>query len=120
MFSIGGVPLRFYRGDPDSPPGRYREVLSEEIQAKQLAFEFMKQPAFRGALRFAVETSGDGEVSAIYLIQVDSEERIRGTWTIMRSAVPQVASIDQRKEPAQLPPPSVGTATKKAEQADSE
>ena len=39
-FSVGSVPLRYYKGDPDDPPSRYLTHSDGELQHLQTLFRF--------------------------------------------------------------------------------
>jgi hypothetical protein len=65
IFSIGEVPVRFYRGDADAAPGDHLKVaLAEQLQL-QLAFNDARVDLI---WRFVVETNIAGEADSIILI----------------------------------------------------
>lgn len=78
MFSIGGVPFRFYRGDADGPPSKTCKVSYPELS--QLAMTFMgSNQDF--AYRIAVETDFDGSVLTVKFVVLSDEKPIF-TWEI--------------------------------------
>lgn len=71
-FTIGSVPFRFYRGDPDEPPFNYQFKSYGEIHHLQLCLALDRGfHEIDGVLRLAVETDGSGEVSAVTLVEMD-------------------------------------------------
>lgn len=121
VFAIGGVPLRFYRGEPGDIPQNSLRVAFPELTAKQDAFLFRaSSPTLLPkphALRLAVETDDEGVVARITLLQViGAEGKLVGErWTIFEAEKPaNVASFPPRKEEGkELGKPSVGSRKKK-------
>jgi hypothetical protein len=124
VLAIGGAPLRFYRGEPGQIPKNSLRVAFPELTAKQDAFRFrspspslLSQPH---ALRLAVETDDDGEVTRITLLQVLGAEgkRLGERWLIFEAEKPaNVAPFPPRKEEGkELGKPSVGSRKKKPEE----
>lgn len=107
VFSIVGVPLRFYRGDHESPPARTLMRRFPELRCQQLAFEFLEKPQGDVAFRIAVETNGRGEVESVYLVKVDLENDTVTPWRIPLEEEVSVTSIDLRRDGVVLPPVEV-------------
>jgi len=71
--SIGGHPLRFYRGEPEDIPVRYRQMSFPEFAGqKEAAKLYASLPGNRG-LRIAIENDPKGRPSAIYLVEMDED-----------------------------------------------
>jgi len=106
VFGIGGVPLRFYRGEPDDVPERTMSVNLPELRARQDAFSFAAQYRSKTHLRLAVETDSLGEVSTITLIEVDEGLNPVGDgWVIPRETgkVVQFPTKEEGKDLGQPP-----------------
>ena len=108
VFSIGGVPIRFYRGEPENPNPRYLSRRYPEIQAQQYAFDFAHESE-QWLWRLAIETDYLGEVLRIVFVEVAENGDIRSTWEIPQSdKMPIVAALHNRlREPVELEPPVV-------------
>ena len=110
VFAVGGVPLRFGRGDPDEPnPRLLRRNPSEEL-AQQAAFEFADDPNLvEWRWRLIVETDPDTlEAARVTLIQVSGNGVIRDQWDV--SLPPDFLTLGGDSPPedaVELPPPSV-------------
>jgi hypothetical protein len=122
VFAIGSVPLRFYRGEADDVPANSLRVAYPELEARKQAFLF-EQPSLlpnSHALRLAIETDEDGEVSRVTLVQVlDAAAKVIGErWTIYDAATADnVAPFTPRKEEGKdLGKPAVGSRKKKADE----
>ena len=110
VFTVGGAPLRFYRGLMDESNPRYRIRKLPEIVAQQSAFAFMQELAFQEmVLRLNFETDSRGEVSRISLVRLDSRGNPHHLYDIpieqfKKEAVP----IKPPRDGVQLPPANVG------------
>ncbi len=121
VFAIGGVPLRFYRGEPDDAPKRTLARNFPEVQAHQIALLFPDQETPKhDALRFAVETDEFGEVSQVTLVQVDVALNPVGEgWVILaQEETGKVAQFPSREEGKDLGPPNVDSQQKPEEKHD--
>lgn len=77
VFSIGGVPMRFYRGEPDEPHDRtLRQTFAELQQGSLFSDEDLLGMARHLLYRFAVETDLDGSVMAITFVVLDGSAPI--------------------------------------------
>lgn len=117
VFSIGGVPVRFYKGAPDDPTVRTLKQSFAELQQQSLfgAEELIHLTA-EPLYRFAVETDEDGAVLAISFVVLSGEfpvlvwpvpldgsvTKLSPTWT------PPADGVD-------LPPPAVSVSGAKKE-----
>jgi hypothetical protein len=126
VFAIGGVPLRFYRGQADDVPSNSLRVAFPELAAKEQAFLF-KTPTLlpnSHALRLAIETDDTGDVSTITLVQVlDADAKVIGErWTIFEAEkLDNVAAFTPKKEEGkELGKPPVGSRKKKPEEEQGE
>ncbi len=108
VFSVGGVPIRFYRGEAENPNPRYLSRRYPEIEAQQLAFEFDLEDR-EWLWRLAIETDIDGEVMRIVMVQVSEGGDIKNMWTIpLTDNVPNIAPIHQRqRDGVDLEPPVI-------------
>jgi len=108
VFSIGGVPIRFYRGDAESPNPRFLSRRYPEIEAQQLAFEFPVEDR-EWLWRMAIETDIDGEVMRIVMVQVSETGEIKNMWTIpLTDNVPIITPVHNRlREGVELEPPVI-------------
>jgi hypothetical protein len=102
-FSIGSMPFRFYRGDPDDPPSHYLAHTFGELHCIQLALEIEGLPPLDKILRLAVETSASREVSVISVVESDESGEVKNTFGIpLYAEVPGVTPM--QTPPVSLPP----------------
>jgi hypothetical protein len=108
VFSIGVVPIRFYRGEAESPNPRHLSRRYPEIEAQQLAFEFRHEDG-EWLWRMAIETDFDGEVMRIVMVQVAENGDIKNLWTIpLTGNVPIITPIHERqRNRVDLAPPII-------------
>lgn len=108
VFSIGGVPIRFYRGEADNPNPRQLNRRYPEIEAQQYAFEFHHEDV-QWLWRMAIETDFDGEVLRIVMVQVSESGDIKNMWPVpLTDGVPIIAPMHQRtREGVELEPPVI-------------
>ena len=121
VFSIGSVPCRFYKGDPRRIPLRTLRQRYPELQHLQKAFRFMDSPAYDDKLfRFAVETDASGRVQMVTLVQTNRTGKIASVYRIRLEEDPVIYFPSTRKEPVDIPEPSVGSRknTKKIKNED--
>jgi len=130
VFAIGGVPLRFYRGDSSGVPANSLRIAFPELAANEEAFLFRSEsPTLLPnpeALRLAVETDDQGEVLRVTLVQVlDADEKVLGErWTIFeRKDLEDLGKAPVTPFPTapkgggtNLGKPSVGSRKKKPEE----
>lgn len=119
-FQIAGVPLRFYRGDPEDIPKNKAARSFPEIHAMQDAFEFARNYGLKPhAFRIAVETDNMGEATEISLVQVDkNSEPVGERWVIAEEVPDNVAQFPAKEKEKELGKPPVGSRKKKDEQKE--
>jgi hypothetical protein len=113
IFAIGGVPVRFYRGDSESPPAHNLELAPEEMQQMELCYG--RENPFDLIWRVAIETNNVGEVLRIVLIGAHTEGGVD-----VRFVIPPddtlaifVSPPVPVKRGVTLPPPTVTVLTPK-------
>ena len=118
VFSIGGVPIRFYRGDPaGTAPEKYAHASPIEALSLQAAFKLADTPTPDAYFRLVVETNQRGFPLSVTLVQVNTDGEIQNPWRIPVDPLTAVRHIGHaRVQPVQLPPPPVGdeVATREA------
>jgi hypothetical protein len=111
VFGIG-VPLRFYKGEPEKTPARSLRRNFPEIHAHQLALFGQQPERADDILRIAVESDEHGEAERMTLVQLvamdedEGDEHLRDSdgreilnrWPINFKAVPSVAPIEKRRD----------------------
>ncbi|QDH14892.1 hypothetical protein E3E11_02375 [Oecophyllibacter saccharovorans] len=105
QFTIGQVPLRFYRGKPSNPSGRTLAPTDFE----QLCFDFGSKILVPGSLfRICYEIDEDGSMLQSYFVAVRNGI-VEDIWPIpLENNVSQVVWFnDDRPEGRELPSPTV-------------
>lgn len=122
VFSIGGVPVRFYRGEPDDPTTRTLKQSFSELKQRSLfgADELVKltsEPAYR----FAIETDVDGALTAVTFVVLAGETPVL-TWQVpLDESVTKVSPLwIEGSEGVELPAPAVGIAARKKKDGTTE
>lgn len=122
VFSIGDVPARFYRGEPDDPNTRTLKQTFSELQQLSLfgADELVKLTA-EPLYRFAVETDLDGSIAAITFVILGGETPVL-TWSIpLDEPVTKISPLwVEGSEGVELPAPSVGIPAKRKKDGTSD
>lgn len=111
VFSVGTVPLRFYRGEPADVPAKTLRINFPELHAHQDAFAFAKNytTATKTHLRLAVETDEVGEATVISLVEVDEDlNRVGDPWVIP-GETGKVFQFRPKDEGKDLGKPTVGS-----------
>lgn len=110
IFAIGGVPIRFYRGDPDTvAPQKYACARPVELSRLQLAFALTDTPTPDSYFRLVVKTDRQGFPLSVTLVQVNTAGEIRNPWKIPVDSGTSVQDLTSSLEqPVRLPPPPVG------------
>jgi hypothetical protein len=110
-FSLGSVPLRFYKGDPDDPPSRYLTHSDGEILHIQTCFEFEGLPTVDTILRLAVDVDSTRNASSVSLVEIDEYKEVIGQYRIPFTA--QISNISPMQAPPVNLPPIVAEPIKK-------
>lgn len=116
-FGIGGVPIRFFRGDAGGDvPRRYAVPDDTEVREHQTAFELFDTPTPTGIFRMQVQTDGRGSPLGVRLVQVASDGRVLNSYRI--NAKPGDSgdgdATTLHHSPVTPPPASVRTAAEAA------
>lgn len=113
VFSIGGVPIRVYRGDIEAEaPDRYAIPDEQELNDLQYACDLYDTPTPSAIFRIAVATDAGGFPITIHLVQVESDGTIRNPWHIDLSGDGPVGII-----PDPFTPPPADVRDERAEKA---
>lgn len=105
IVGIGGVPLKFYKGEPDDPPVRAFVRRPRELDALQLEFDNMTA-APQEVLRLIVCTGSDLRVHSIWLLQLSVDGEIRNRYEVPVQSN-DVHAFDQPNDAVELPKPTV-------------
>ncbi len=123
VFSIGGVPVRFYRGEPDDPTARtLKQSFSELRQLSLFGADELVTLTAEPAYRFAIETDVDGALTAITFVVLAGETPVL-TWQVpLDEAVTKISPLwIEGSDGVELPAPMVGIpAAKKKKDGTSE
>lgn len=106
QFSIGGVPMRFWRGDPAEPTSK----ISAETPYEQWSLNLEPNNPMAGVLcRICVETDIDGTLLTASFVALRNDEP-ETVWHLpLADAEPLIVLLnDERPEGLDLPPPAVG------------
>jgi hypothetical protein len=71
--SVGTIPLKIFRGDPQEASNRHTEFSRSE----QILMASLMQQLPPGPLRLVVSTSAEGQVSGVSLVEFDNQEPMR-------------------------------------------
>ena len=115
VFCIGGVPARFYRGEPNDPTERTLKQWYPELdQLSLFSDEELKKLGEHLLYRFAVETDIDGSLTAVTFVILSGNAPIL-TWPIPLDApVSKVSPLwVEGTEGVELPAPAVGRPDRK-------
>ena len=104
VFSIGGHPVRFFRGEPEDIPERYRMLPFPECdEQREAAKQYALLPPGR-ALRFVIENDSTGRPVVIYLVEMDGETgKSLSVYEIPREGR-NVTPFARPSPPANIPP----------------
>lgn len=111
-FSIGSVPLRIYKGDPDDPPSRYLTLTPGEEHHKQLRFEFAGTPPIDTILRLAVEVDATRQAWSVTLVEIDEFKEVVGVYRIPFDSS-ATTNVTPMKAPPITVPPAIAVPLKK-------
>lgn len=111
IFSIGGVPLRFYAGEADKrPPNNTLTVHAPELEARQLSL-FSEQDESKKVLRLIIAVDAEGLVEKITFVQINEAGDLFDPFEIPLEG-PVVLPISGGPEPIELEPPRVAPRRK--------
>lgn len=106
QFSIGGVPMRFWRGDPNDPTAK----ISVATPFEQLLLDLEPGVPTAGMLfRIGVTTDEDGALLGASFVALRNDQP-EAVWPLpLAEAEPLIVLLDDsRPEGRELPPPFVG------------
>lgn len=105
VFTIGLVPLRFYRGLPSRPPQTTLAVRHDELRQQSLAFGDSEMGELKW--RFSIETDGAGNPVNILLVGHTPDGSVECFWPIPFEADVTSIRAPDYEEPTevQIPPP---------------
>lgn len=105
IVGVDGVPLKFYKGEPDDPPVRAFQRRPREFDAYQLELENLAA-APQEVLRLIVCTDSGHKVDSIWLLRLSTDGEIRDRYKIPIQPS-NVRAFDAPKEGVDLDKPSV-------------
>jgi len=115
VFAIGGVPLRFYKGEPEHPKSNSLRRNLPEVRAQQQAFQFMEHSdSADKVLRLALETNEAGAVETVSLVELDDLGRPLNSFSLHLDKAPLLTFTPKHRQAVSLPPPVVRPKGKKA------
>lgn len=115
VFSVGGVPVRFYRGEPDDPTARtLKQSFSELKQLSLFGADELVKLTTEPAYRFAIETDIDGALTAVTFVVLAGETPML-TWQVpLDEPVTKVSPLwIEGSEGVELPAPAISIAATK-------
>jgi hypothetical protein len=129
---VGGVPVRFYSGDPENPPSRALRRHNPELEAAQYALGLVTTNKSRlGIVRLIVERGKNNEVGGITLVNLDSEGNILNAWAIPLPPIdgrltkttppptgPDVIPLNPTEKGIDVPPAAVRPLRREEEERD--
>lgn len=117
VFSIEGVPIKHYRGDPEEPPVRAFARRPREILAIQQVFPEMPQAAqpLDRMLRLIIVTDQRRQLAEAYLLQLDEQGVIHNRWRLPTDGEAQPLTYDAAPEPFDPGPAKVRSRAAESE-----
>lgn len=103
-FTIGGIPIRFYHGDPEDAPKRYLTRTFAELHQQRLALDFGSSEVFDSVLRLAYELDERGHVSTVALVRIDDTTEEPLEVFEIPADFPTERVIPMQVRPIDLPP----------------
>lgn len=117
IFSIGAVPVRFYRGSAEKPPARTLANSAQELTQLSLAFPVTSELYRDLKWRFAIETDNSGNPSAVIFAGLSVEENgsVVCHWKLPFDLPNMEIELDsiRRDDMIELPAPTVGKPSAK-------
>lgn len=115
-FTIGGVPIRFYRGDPQDPPEKVFNVCYSELRQFEFAFGAGIAIPRDKVLRVAIETDPSGYASTISIVELGEDQKPTEIYPIPNWPPSQRTVVPLQPKGIDLPPPTVEPLKKDDEQ----
>lgn len=113
-FAIGGVPVRFYAGDPENPPERAIARFAAEMEQFDLMLDhglIMSEASDSWPFRLIVSHDrATNLISGITLIQIDAAGDAHNPYSIPLPAMPSAVNLTTQRAGVELPPPVVEPA----------
>jgi hypothetical protein len=107
-FAVGGVPLRFFRGDTEgTAPGRTLRIRVPELQAQQLSFLNTDDEESDLLCRLIIEVDETGQVARIAFARVARDGGLQDVWAISHEGEGAILLFDTA-EPIEIAPPIIG------------
>lgn len=106
-FAIGGVPIRFYRGEPNDPPEKTFFVSYTELRQLNFASDLGITVPRDRVLRLAIETDGDGYAAGISLVELTEEQEPIEVYEIPIATSTEINIVPFQTKAIDLPPPNV-------------
>lgn len=119
IVSVDGVPLKFYKGEPDDPPLRAFQRRPREFDALQLEFEHMPSTASQEVLRLIVVVGADLRVDSLWLLRLTVDGAIEDQYELELPSS-DVRSFEDPKPGVDLPKPIVRSRNDEAGHDDEE
>jgi hypothetical protein len=113
---LEGEPIKFYRGDPESPSDKFlTNGFDAAVRQGKLKFyeDELASEAHGWFWLLTIQTQADGTVLQVWLLQVNRNGETRVQYPIsIADPLPVVTSLlDNHREGADLPPPAVQPKT---------
>jgi hypothetical protein len=108
VMSVGGHPIRFYSGEPDDIPDRYRQLSFPELVEQQRALALDDDIPVGRMLRISITTDTDFRPSTIALVEMDKQtgETINFYMIAALAATTTVTDFASPVKPVDIPPVS--------------
>ncbi|MCH1928757.1 hypothetical protein L9G16_01025 [Shewanella sp. A25] len=117
-FSIGGIPVRIYRGSPKSPGKRRQIACPEAHRQMTFLFEDIGESSYIRWL-FAIEVDADRYVERITLTGYLNEQQVSSYEVPLNQPVPVLSKVTETlPEPAKLNKAKVSVKKKPNEDSD--
>ena len=108
VFGVGGVPIRFFRGDPEKPNKNQLHRDWNEKQQQQEAFFFIDDEEEGWFWRLAVVLDADERVMEVVILETRDSGETRNHWSIpLDTGVRVLQRVADGPEPVRLEPAPV-------------
>ena len=114
VFSIGGVPVRFYRGEASEPHERtLRQTNAELLQMQLFPLDELIRLTEKPLYRFAFEPDIDGSVAQVSFVVLDGAAPVLNWIVPLEEPFGRVTPLwPDKPDGIELPPPLVGKPKK--------